>query len=642
MPAHRPYRSLCLLGLSALVATALTGCGHGRSTPPEQLAAQSYLTALGNADANAAAAATSDSATARTAIAASLAGLGGSARASFTVTGLANRLDSSATANYDARWKLPGTSSSWSYQGSLPMIKQGADWRVQWRVSDIQPALTSGTHLTVTRTQPGRAALTDLHGSPLVRPTPVVTVGVEAGAAPDLAGLAATLAAVSQLQSTAAEIVTAVKAAPKGQFVPIITLRQPVYEQVKPTIYNLPGTRFRSATELLPPETGFARDLLGTVGPATKELVDGSHGAIVAGDQVGLSGLQRALDAQLRGTPGIAVYATPDTTDSAAAGSTTAGTKIATVAAPVPGRPVQLTLDTRTQQAADATLAAESLPAAVVVTQPSTGRILAVANSPSAPGDIALNGQYPAGSTFKIATYTAEFSTHPDRNQDTAAPCPGTVTVDGRTFENENRFAHGSIPYSAAFAYSCNTTAIAVADALPDGAEYRAAQALGLGATWQLPVDAFSGSMPASATGTEKAAEAIGQGKVLVSPLLMAELVGASATGKPITPSLLAATPGTAGTPLDASLTAKMNALLRATVAMPGATAYASLNGLPGAIRGKTGTAEFGTDVPPKSHSWFVGTRGDLAVSVFIYGGEQSTTGAVVLARDFFAALPPA
>ena len=84
-----------------------------------------------------------------------------------------------------------------------------------------------------------------------------------------------------------------------------------------------------------------------------------------------------------------------------------------------------------------------------------------------------------------------------------------------------------------------------------------------------------------------------------------------------------------------------MNALLRATVALPGATAYSSLNGLPGQIRGKTGTAEFGTDVPPKSHSWFAGVRGDLAVSVFIYGGEQSTTGAVVLAQKFFEALPP-
>jgi uncharacterized protein (AIM24 family) len=30
-------------------------------------------------------------------------------------------------------------------------------------------------------------------------------------------------------------------------------------------------------------------------------------------------------------------------------------------------------------------------------------------------------------------------------------------------------------------------------------------------------------------------------------------------------------------------------------------------------VYGKTGTAEFGTDVPPKSHAWFIGYQGDVA-----------------------------
>lgn len=629
VPAHRSIRPACLLGLLALAASLLTGCGHGHKTPPEQVAAQSYLTALGNADSGGAANATTDPGSAQAAIARSLAGLGAGTKGQLTVSGLVNRQASTATANYDASWTLPGSSGGWHYSGSLPMAKQGDRWLVQWQASDVQPALRTGQHLTLKRSQPTRAALTDDHGQPLVMATPVVTVGIDPATVTNLGALAAALAAVPQLESSAAEIVSAVRAAPKGQFVPIITLRQPVYEQVKPAIYSLPGTQFRTDTQLLPPESGFARGLFGTVGPATKEVVDAAKGAVVAGDQVGLSGLQQALDAKLRGKPGIEVYAAADADG-------TLGARIGTVSAPVAGTPVQLTLDTATQRAADATLAGEALPAAIVVSQPSTGRILAVANSAAADGDIALTGQYPAGSTFKIVTYTAELTAHPDRGPDTSAPCPATVTVDGRTFENENRFSHGTISYRAAFGYSCNTTAIELADALPDGALHQAAQALGLGGSWQLPVDAFAGSLPANATGTEKAAEAIGQGKVLVSPLLMAEIVGASATGKPIAPSLLMDQPGAAGQPLPAGLTASMNALLRATVAMPGATGYAALNGLPGEIRGKTGTAEFGTDNPPKSHSWFVGTRGDLAVSVFIYGGEQSSTGAVLLARDLF------
>ena len=62
---------------------------------------------------------------------------------------------------------------------------------------------------------------------------------------------------------------------------------------------------------MLAPTRDFARPVIGTVGEATKEIVDESDGAVVAGDQVGLSGLQRRYDAQLRGTPGVRVQLVP-------------------------------------------------------------------------------------------------------------------------------------------------------------------------------------------------------------------------------------------------------------------------------------------------------------------------------------------
>src|SRR5205085_9712593 len=119
-------------------------------------------------------------------------------------------------------------------------------------------------------------------------------------------------------------------------------------------------------------------------------------------------------------------------------------------------------------------------------------------------------------------------------------------------------------------------------------------------------------------------------------------MAGAAATGRPVAPSLVAGRQADPGPALDGRVTSTLNALMRATVAMPGATGYAALHDLPGEIRGKTGTAEFGTDTPPKSHSWFAGVRGDapdIAIAVFVYGGENSTTGAVPLARQFFTAL---
>ncbi|MDQ1744355.1 MAG: hypothetical protein QOE23_2694, partial [Pseudonocardiales bacterium] len=576
---------------------------------------------------------TTDATAATAAIGRSLTGLGDGARGSLRVTGLSDRQAGSATADYDANWQLPGVATPWRYSGSLPMVKQADSWRVSWDASDIHPQLVDGSHLVLQRTQPARAALTDRTGSPLFTPTPVVTVGINPAGVRDLAALAAQLAAVPALQTSAAEITSNVRAAAKNQFVPIITLRRAAYEQIKPQIFNLPGTQFQSDTRLLPPTSNFAEPLLGSIGPATAEIIAASKGQLEAGDTVGLSGLQQALDAQLRGTPGVAVYAASDTDNAL-------GAKLGTVSAPVPGKPVRLTLDSRLQQAADATLAAEDRPAAIVALQPSTGRILAVANSAAAPGDIALSGQYPAGSTFKIATYTAALQADPALAADTEVDCPPTVTVDGRTFENENRFSHGKIPLSAAFGYSCNTTAIDLATKLPAGALASAAGDLGLGGNWTLPVPAFSGSIPATASGTEQAAEAIGQGKVLVSPLLMASMAAAAASGRPVAPSLVDGQQASPGQVLGSRVTSTLNALMRATVAMPGATGYALLHDLPGELRGKTGTAEFGTDTPPKSHSWFAGTRGDLAVAVFVYGGENSTTGAVPLTRQFFTKVP--
>jgi cell division protein FtsI/penicillin-binding protein 2 len=632
-PRHRRPAAMIAVIIAAL---ALTACGHAKKVPPEQQEAQAYLTALGAADLATAGLHTTDPGAATAAITKSLTGLadGGSGlRGEFRVTGLADRQPTSATANYDVSWHLPGVASPWKYTGSLPMVKQAENWRVRWQAGDIHPQLPEGSHLTLKRSQPTRAALQDGNGAPLFAPTPVVTVGINPAAVRNLSGLAVRLAAVPALQTTAAEITSAVKAAAKDQFVPIITLRRAVYEQVKPAIFNLPGTQFQSETRLLPPTSNFAKPLLGSVGPATAEIVEASQGQIKAGDTVGVSGLQRALDDQLRGTPGVEVYA-------AAAADATLGAKLGTVAPPVPGKPVRLTLDRTIQAAADATLAHESLPAAVVALQPSTGKILAVANSSDAPGDIALTGQYPAGSTFKIATYTAALQSDPALTAQTAVDCPATVTVNGRTFENENKFSHGRIPLTAAFGYSCNTTAITFGMKLPAGALAKAAGNLGLGADWSLPVPAFSGSIPPSATGTEQAAEAIGQGKVLVSPLLMASLAGAAASGTPIAPSLVTGQQAKSGTALDSRVRTEMNALMRATVAMPGATGYALLHDLPGEIRGKTGTAEFGTDTPPQSHSWFAGVRGDLAIAVFVYGGENSTTGAVPLARQFFTKVP--
>jgi cell division protein FtsI/penicillin-binding protein 2 len=615
---------------TVLLSTATVACTSAPKPKPDLVAAQAYLAAYGRADFPGAAAHTSSPATASAALRASFTGLGSAARPTFVLTGVTNRLKTSSTATYTASWTVPGVATKWAYQGTLPLIKSGKIWQVRWSAADVQPGLVEGQHLSLQRNQPTRAGLLDSAGLALFTEQPVVDVTIDPSKVTNLTTLAATLASV--LKISAADIVSAVKATATGQAAPVITLRLAAYEAVKAQIYSLPGTQFAQRNALLAPTSGFAQPLLGQVGAATKQIVDDSKGTVQAGDTTGTSGLQLALNSTLAGAAGYSVIAINDNTGASAA-------TLATLVAPVAGTPITLTLNRVDQIAADAALANVTLPASIVITQPSTGKVLAVANSSAADDDIALDGEYPPGSAFKIVTYTAAFTANKALSPATQANCPGTTTVNGQTIRNENSFSLGKVALSSAFAFSCNTTAANLGLGLPTGALVAAAQSLGLGAKWTLPVDSFSGSLPEPADQNELAADSYGQGKVLVSPLLMAEIAGAAAIGHAVAPSLVVGQQTSPGPAQPTTVTTYLNTIMRDVVTTPGATGRA-LATLPGVVEGKTGTAEFGTDVPPKSHSWFAGTRGDLALSVFVYGGESSVTGAVPLAKTLLTTIP--
>jgi cell division protein FtsI/penicillin-binding protein 2 len=599
--------SRCRLAAAVvLVLGTLAACGgHGHSSA-QRAAGQRFLDALGRGDTTAAAAETSDPEAAQAGIAASLAGLGAGAKGTLRARSLSHD-----TVRFDAAWTLPGASAPWRYQGQLQLVQHGGSWVVLWSATDIAPGLAAGQHLLARRVQPSRAALEDASGRALFTRTAVVDVGIQPSLVKNLRSLAATLA--SSLHISASDIVTSVKAAPSPQaFVDVITLRKPAYDAVRAIIHPLPGTVFRTGTELLAPSSRFAQPLLGHVGPATAEIVKASGGRAQAGEQTGLDGLQQVFDKQLAGTDGVDVYAADP--------NGVAATKLGSAGAATPGTPVRLTLDRSVQTAADAALRDLPQQAAIVALQPSTGRILAVANSASTPGDIALAGQYPPGSAYKIVTATAALAAG-RLSADTREACPGTKTVDGRVFVNEDRFDLGTVSLRTAFAMSCNTTFMTLGLALPPTALPAAARQLGLGAPWQLPVESFSGSVPPPAGQTEKAADAIGQGRVLVSPLAMAEAAGAAQSGRPVAPSLVVGHQARPGTALPATITATLHDLMRATVT---SGRGAALEDLPGEVAGKTGTAEYGTAVPPRSHGWFAGYRGDLSFAVFVYDGQTS------------------
>ena len=530
--------------------------------------------------------------------------------------------EDTATLAWTATWDL-AAAPDWSYDATL-RLREGEDgWQVVAEPTVVHPELAEGQHLELDRSLPERATITDGSGAPLFTPTEVVDVGVDPAQVTDLPALAAALSAATGI--AAEEIVADVEAAPEGQFVPVITLRRPDFEEIRAQVFDLPGAVFPTDTRLLAPSARFAVALLGRVGPATAEIIeetsDDGVPRFAAGDQVGLSGLQRVYQEQLTGTAGFTVRVVSTDEDTG-----DEGREIDAVA-PVPGEPLQTPLVPAIQNAADAAVATQALPTHVVVVRPGTGEILAVSSNEAADPTNALAGQFPPGSSMKTITATALLSAGALTPQ-TPVPCPGTTTVEGREFENQDQFDLGTVPFTEAFAQSCNTTFIQAGLELPDPALAEAAASYGVGSEWQLPVGIFSGSVPSDATGTTKAADAIGQGQVLMSPAQMALVAAGVASGTPAAPVEVvgadAAGPAPGG-PGQQVLDA-LRPMMRQVVVSGTATELADR----GEVYGKTGTAEYGDATPPQAHGWFMGYRlggasGDIAYAVLVEGGGSSS-----------------
>ena len=536
---------------------------------------------------------------------------------------------SGSSASYSAALTLAGL-GVWRYQGRLG-LRQTANghWIVAWAPSDIYPGIGPGQRLGRTRALPARAPILDRTGAPLVVPTPVVTVGIVPGKLTDPAG------AIAALQSTTgadpARVQQLLVGAKPDEFIPVITLRQSDYVKAKPVLYPIPGLSFQQKTENLPPTATFGRAVLGQIGQATADALKQAGPSFEASDDVGLSGLELAYQRQLAGTPSGSVVLLD-----------AQGQTVRTVFSVTgqPGQPVQTTLDQRLQNAAEAALATSPKPSALVAVQPSTGQLLAIANTPADSSfDRALSGQYPPGSSFKIVTTTALIPT--GVTPDTPQACPPSITVGGRTFTNFEGETSGTVPFSVDFARSCNTAFISLGSRLNADQLQTAGRSLGIGTGWKLPLPAFTGQVPATSDPTELASDVIGQGRVLASPVAMALAAGTIDAGTwraPVlvtNPSTPSPPPAQAAPPLPPGAAGTIAQLMRGVVTSGTGTA-ANLPGTP--VFGKTGTAEFGTGQPPQTHAWFIGYRGDLSFAVLVEGGGVGGAVAAPIAAQFLQA----
>lgn len=313
----------------------------------------------------------------------------------------------------------------------------------------------------------------------------------------------------------------------------------------------------------------------------------------------------------------------------------------------------------------------EGYQGAIVVMEPSTGRILAMVSRPGYdPNTIAENwewliseentsanllnratqGVYPPGSTFKLLTQLAYIRQYGESWQGLRYHCTGTFAYNGLTLDCHDQHVHGEVDFRYGLAQSCNGI--------------HAQMGLGLNKTdWvsmcesflfnqKLPIELTSTastiSLSEESSDWETILTSIGQGTVTQTPLLNCMITTTIANnGVMMKPQLVDKIVNADGKLVQEMVPEAYAALMSeaeaytlgqfmGTVVSEGtgggaASAY-------GAVAGKTGSAEY--DRAGSMHAWFTGyapmDNPKVAVTVILEGAGTGGDVAAPVARQVF------
>ena len=357
------------------------------------------------------------------------------------------------------------------------------------------------------------------------------------------------------------------------------------------------------------PLGNLATAVLGSVGqPPASELARLEAEGVPAQATVGTSGLELALDARLRGTPG---------------GELLEGSRVVARVAARAAPELRTTVSPAVQQAAVEALGGQY--GGVVAMIPASGEILAVAG-------IGLEGLQPPGSTFKMVTVSGVLSAGL-ATPATVFPYATYATLDGVRLNNANgEDCGGSL--ELAFAVSCNSVFSPLGVRL--GAQRLVATAERFGFNHPPGIaDAAESTLPhaSSISGElDLGSTAIGQGQVLATPLEMATIAATIADhGHRPTPRLVPEREVPAGPEAVTAGVARTVRRLMEAVVREGTGTAAAIPGV--TVAGKTGTAELKTCSHPEAGSEPAGH--EAAGSC---GGEQEAQNT----DAWFAAFAPA
>lgn len=332
------------------------------------------------------------------------------------------------------------------------------------------------------------------------------------------------------------------------------------------------------------------------------------------------------------------------------------------------GDSVVTTLNLELQEAAYDALG--NYKGAVVVMEPSTGKILAMVSKPDFDSNTvaenwdflntdqdsvllnrATQGQYAPGSTFKVVTALEYMRENPDY-ENYGYNCTGAIEKDGVTIRCYNGHVHGQVGFQDSLAYSCNTSFSNIGLSLDIKNFRETSKELLFNSKLPsvLPYSKSSFSLEPGAGSADKMMTAMGQGKTQVSPYHMALITSAIANGGTLMkPYLVDSVTNYTGAVIDKNKPEKYKSLMTSEDAaklkqyMSAVVDYGTASVLSGqsyTAAGKTGTAEYSSD-KEKDHSWFIGMTNvdnpELVISVIIESSD-GTAKAVDVAKQVFDA----
>jgi penicillin-binding protein 2 len=456
---------------------------------------------------------------------------------------------------------------------------------------------------------------------------------------------------------------------------------------------RFPGAVVRESLKRVYPSGRVAGALAGYLGPITanervfrEKLQDGSlyegfpevigqdgvaqlyHRGVFHEFRVGVTGIEKRYDDELRGRPGLVVLEREPGTSNK---------RMSEVKAAEPGKDIELTLDLDVQKAVEAILQSGEHRMAAVVLDAQTGAVVALASTtgydpnvftpPSTPSkraaiqalfadhqgkplsSWAYAQQFQLGSIFKIVTSVAGLEERKVR-PDEPLPCNGKFFPTSERFNchiwKEHHGTHGDLVLYQALERSCNCYFYEVGRRVELEGVLKWARAMGCGSPTGLDLPGeVAGALPRRQTSDRDVLSlAIGQHELMVSPVQAAAMMAAIANGGyRVTPYLrrqdVPPPPVSIGASKE-TIREVQRGLYSVVHEVHGTAYHSGLREVQAA--GKTSSAQSGG---PDSHAWFAGyapyDAPKYAISVFVeYGGHGGEAAAPVAMKILDLLLP--